>query len=126
MKVKLCQRCHHEFSGNTIRCPDCLNKMKINRSLLKNKREAAGVCNHCGKPIEDNNFKTCNKCRHGIYKINKKSKQNTKKNVTIEEISNLLMQSFKKFKTKNSYIIMNDLKVKLELLGVKYSNDICR
>ena len=122
-KTKLCQRCHHSFIGNTLNCKDCLNKMKTNRLLLKNKREAAGTCNHCGKSIENPIYKTCDKCRHDIYAIKKRCIEN-QKIVTVEDISNLLRRTFIKHKTENRYTIMSELQVGLELLGIKYSNDV--
>lgn len=115
-KIKLCQRCHHSFIGNTVRCPTCLSNQEESRRNLKATREKNGLCVICGKPREDHKLKSCRACR---AKMKTFYKEREIKNISIKKISDILRQIFIKHKTQNRYTIMDEIQTKLELLGIK-------
>ena len=129
--MAVCGECHKEFEGNTFRCPVCLAKIAKSRKYLSLSREKKGVCNMCGKQREDKEFKLCQRCRTKMQIANSKKyykktrfTKNQIETITIQDVAKTLKPILHKYKLKNSFEIIDDLKTGLELLGLKYSNEM--
>lgn len=127
--MAICGECHREFEGTRFRCPICAAKKRESRNYLRLKRDNNGVCTMCGKPRDDTNFKLCRRCRTKMQIANSKKyykktrfTKNQIETITIQDVAKTLKPILHKYKLKNSFEIIDDLKTGLELLGLKYSN----